>query len=233
MTSTKTAARVAGLLYLLNGSFAPFSLLYIPSAFLVAGDASATANKIRASQFLFRAGIVGELISATIFVFVGLAFYHLLKGVNKKHALLLLILVVVSVPISFLNEMNRLAALMLSRGPAYLSVFDRRQVDALVMALMSLHGSGLLLVQIFWGLWLFPFGILVFQSRFLPRILGVLLVLAGVGYVAASLASLLVPAYGHSVFMAAGLVGGIGEGSTILWLLIKGAAANQPSLEHA
>jgi hypothetical protein len=223
MTSNKTSARVAGLLYLLNAASAPFSLLYIPSTFIVAGDASATANKIRASQLLFRSGIVDELISATLFIFVGLAFYHLLTKVNKKHALLLLILVLVSVPISFLNELNRIAALTLSRSASLLSAFDQRQVDALVMVLLNLHGSGLLLVQIFWGLWLFPFGVLVFKSGFLPRILGVLLIIAGVGYVASSFTSLLFPAHGHTVFMLAGLFGGIGEGATILWLLIMGA----------
>ncbi len=223
MPSNKTAARVVGLLYLLNSAAAPFSLLYVPSTFIVAGDASATANKIRASQLLFRSGIAGELVSATIFIFVGLALYHLLKGVNKKHALLMLILVLISVPISFLNELNRIAALILSRGASFLSGFDQRQVDALVMTALNLHGSGLLLVQIFWGLWLFPFGLLVFKSSFLPRVLGVLLIAAGVGYVVSSFTSLLFPIHGHAVFMLAGLLGGMGEGSTILWLLIMGA----------
>ena len=116
MNSTKEAARTAGVLYFLSSLPAPFSLLYIPSVFMVMGDATATANKIRTSPLLFRVGIVAELISATTFIFMGLAFYHLLKGVNKKHALLMLTLVLISVPISFLNELNRVAALMLSNG---------------------------------------------------------------------------------------------------------------------
>jgi hypothetical protein len=215
MNSTKKAARIAGLLYLLNGLPAPVSLVYIPSLLVVAGDASATAGKIRASEFLFRVGIVGQLISATIFIFAGLALYHLLKGINKKHALLMLILVLISVPISFLNELNRIAALMLVRGANFLSVFDQRQLDALAMAFLRSHGSGLLLAQIFWGLWLFPFGVLVFKSGFLPRILGVLLIVAGTSYVTSSFTSLLFPAYGHEVFMMAGFLGGIGECSTI------------------
>ena len=128
MNSTKKAARVAGLLYLLNVLPAPFSLLYIPSAFIVRGDASATANKIRASELLFRTGIVAELISATIFIFMGLAIYHLLKGVNKNHALLMLILVLLSVPISILNELNRVAALTLSKGTGFLSAFRNSRI---------------------------------------------------------------------------------------------------------
>ncbi len=232
MNSTKKAARVAGLLYFLASLPAPFSLLYIPSAFMVMGDATATANKIRTSQLLFRIGIVAELISATIFIFMGLAFYDLLKGVNKKHALLMLTLILVSVPISILNELNRVAALTLANGAHFLSAVDQRQLDALVMAFFHLHGSGLLLAQIFWGLWLFPFGVLVYRSGFLPRILGVLLIPAGLGYVAASLTSLLLPPYGDIVFHIAAVLGGIGEGSTMLWLLIKGAK-DRPLAEPA
>jgi hypothetical protein len=223
MNSTKKAARVAGLLYFFSSLPAPFSLLYIPSAFMVMGDASATANKIRKSELLFRTGIVAELISATVFIFMGLAFYHLLKGVNKKHALLMLTLVLVSVPISFINELNRVAALMLSNGAHISGALDQRQLDALVMAFLHLHGSGLLLAQIFWGLWLFPFGVLVYRSGFLPRILGVFLVIACFAYLASSLTFLLLPAYGHTVTEFAMWFEGLGELPIMLWLLIKGA----------
>jgi hypothetical protein len=144
----------------------------------------------------------------------------------------MLILVLVSVPVSFLNELNRIAALMLLSGSNFLSVFDQRQLDALVMAFLHLHGSGVLLAQIFWGLWLFPFGVLVFKSGFLPRILGVLLMIACCGYVASSFTSLLFPAYGHIAFHFAAVFGGIGEGSTMLWLLIKGAK-DRPLAESA
>lgn len=232
MNSTKKAARRAGLLYVLASLPAPFSLLYIPSVFMVMGDATATANKIRSSELLFRTGIVAELISATIFIFMGLAFYDLLKGVNKKHALLMLTLVLISVPMSYLNELNRVAALMFSNGGHLSPVADQRQLDALVMAFLHLHGEGLNLAQIFWGLWLFPFGVLVYKSGFLPRILGILLIPAGVGYVAASLTVLLFPAYGDMVFNIAAVLGLLGEGTTMFWLLIKGAK-NQPLAEPA
>jgi hypothetical protein len=223
MQSTKKAARVAGLLYVLSSLPAPFSLLYVPSVFMVMGDAMATADKIRASESLFRFGIVAELISATVFIFMGLALYDLLKGINKKHALLMLTLILISVPISYGNELNRLAALILSNGAHLSSAVDQRQLDALVMTFFHLHGDGLLLAQIFWGLWLLPFGVLVYRSGFLPRILGVLLIPAGIGYVAASLTSLLLPPYGNIVFSVAAVLGLLGEGSTMFWLLLKGA----------
>jgi hypothetical protein len=223
MNATKKAARIAGVLYFAASLPAPFSLLYIPSVFMVSGDATATADRIRASESLFRMGIVAELLSATIFIFMGLAFYDLLKGVNRKHALLLLTLVLISVPITYVNELNRIAALLLANGAHLSPVVDQRQLDPLVMAFFHLHDSGVLLAQIFWGLWLFPFGILVYKSGFLPRILGVLLIPAGVGYVAASLTYILLPPYGDFVFKVSAVLGGLGEGSTMLWLLIKGA----------
>ena len=227
MTSTKKAARGAGLLYFVASLPAPFSLVYIPSVFLL-GDATATANKIRSSEFLFRIGIVAELVSATIFIIMGLAFYDLLKGVNKKHALLMLTLVLISVPISYLNELNRVAALMLSHGAQLSSVVDQHQLDVLAMAFFNLHNDGVLLAQIFWGLWLFPFGALVYKSGFLPRTLGVLLIPAGLGYVAASLTFLLFPPYGEIVFRVSAVLGALCEGSTMLYLLIRGAN-DQPS----
>ncbi len=229
MNSTKKAARVAGLLYLLVGITGAFNLLYVPSAFIVPGDATATANKIMTSELVFRTGIVSELISATSFIFLVLALYHLLKGVNKKHAALMVTLAVVSVPISFLNALNEIAALKLLSGANFLSVFDQRQLDALIMVFLSLHSHGNLVAQIFWGLWLFPFGVLVFKSGFLPRILSVFLIIACFGYLASSFTFLLLPAYGHIVSRFA-MVLTLGELPIILWLLIKGAK-DQPLLE--
>jgi len=232
MNSTKKTARVAGLLYALNGILAVFSLQYVHHTLMIHGSAAATANNILASEVLFRMGIVSELISATIFIFLGLVLYQLFKGVSKQNALLMLTLILVSVPISCLNELNRIAALELLKGANFVPVFDQHHRDALVMVFLNLHMAGLNLVQIFWGLWLFPFGVLVFRSGFLPRILGVLLIIAGFAYVASSLTTLLLPAYENIVFMFAVLLGGVGEGATMLWLLIKGVK-DRPLAEPA
>lgn len=222
MNSTKKAARRAGLLYLVMSLPAPFTLIYIPSFFMASEDAAATANKIRTSEFLFRFGIVGALIGWTLFIFVGLALYDLLKGVNKKHALLMLVLVLVSVPISFLNELNRIAALILLSGADFLSAFDPPHLNALVMVFLKLYGKGILVVEIFWGLWLFPFGALVYKSGFLPRILGVLLIPAGCAYLAVVFTYLLFPHYGDVVSKVTSLLQ-LGELPIILWLSIMGA----------
>jgi Domain of unknown function (DUF4386) len=222
MNSTKKQARRAGLLYLLAGLPAPFALLYVPSALIVPGDATATANHVRASETLLRLGIAGELISAALLIFAVLAFYRLFKGVSEKHALAMMTLILVSIPISFLNVLNEIAALVLVSGADFLSVFDRGQLDALVLLFLRLHNYGLLVAQIFWGLWLFPFGILVMRSGFIPRILGVILMIAGSAYVVSSLTSLLLPHYGHLVSQFA-MVLEAGELPLVLWLVIWGA----------
>ena len=202
---------------------APFALIYVPGKLIVPGDATATADHVRTSQALLRLGMAGELINAIGFIFVVFALYRLFRGVNKQHAALMVTLFVVSVPISFLNVLNDLAALMLVSGATFLSVFEKSQLDALVLVFLRLHNSGLLVAQVFWGLWLFPFGLLVIRSHFIPRVLGVLLIIACFAYLADSFTFLSLPAYGHLVSNFATVFEGIGELSIVLWLLIWGA----------
>jgi len=221
MNSTKKAARVAGLLYLLASIPGAFSLLYIPSHFIVHGDAAATANKILGSEFVFRLGILSEVIGFTGFIFVVRALYRLLVGVNKAHASLMVTLMLVSIPISLLNVVNEIAALKLIHGGDFLSVFDKPQRDALAMLFLNLHFQGFIVAQVFWGLWLVPFGVLVFKSGFLPRILGVLLNIACFGYLANSFVAFGVWPSG-AVSRAVGQLT-ICELPIILWLLIMGA----------
>src|SRR5215813_5485060 len=127
MTSTKRAARIAGWLYLLTSIPGFFCLIYIPSHIIVSGDAAATARKIAASEFVFRLGIVSEIASFTGFVFVVWALYRLLAGVDKTQVWLMAILLLVSIPVSLLNVLNEIAALLLIRGADFLAVFDQPQ----------------------------------------------------------------------------------------------------------
>jgi hypothetical protein len=172
---------------------------YVPSKLMVHGNAAATAGNIAASERLFRLGIAGELIVQAAFIFVALALYDLLKGVNRRHAALMLGLIVVSIPVAFLNELNAIAALILVRGADFLSIFEKEQRDALAMLFLDLHGYGFDLAGIFWGLWLFPLGLLVYRSGFFPRILGVLLMLNCFTYPVNSFMSLLLPRYADIV----------------------------------
>src|ERR1043166_738259 len=188
--SLKKRSRRAAILYFLNGLPAPFALLYVPSVLIVRGNATATANNVRSSETFLRFGMAGELFSATLVIFAVLAFYTLFKAVNRKYARAMLVLMLISVPISYLNLLNDLAAITFARGPEFLASFAQPQRDALVLFFLRLHNQGLALAQIFWGLWLFPFGILVWQSGFIPRIIGVFVIIACFGYVISSSASL-------------------------------------------
>ena len=222
MHPTDKAARVAGAVYLSMAVTAPFSLIYIPRALIVRADATATANNILAHETLFRLGIVADLITSVIFVFLVMALYRLLSGVNKEHASMMVALVLVSATVGFMNVLNNIAALTLLRGADFLAVFERPHRDALAMLFLRLHGQGLVINEIFSGLWLFPFGVLVMRSRFLPRLLGLWLIVNGFAYLALSFTGLLLPQYYDFAFRSASPAL-FGEMAIMLWLLIKGA----------
>jgi Domain of unknown function (DUF4386) len=226
MTSLSRNARVAGLLYLtlMTG---PLRLIYIPNKLFVTGNATATAQNIAAHETLFRLGILSDVFSATMIIFLTLALYRLFKGVDQGLARLVVILGSLMVtPIYFVNTINDAAALLLVRGADFLSVFDKPQRDALAMLFLHLHFHGVLVNEVFWGLWLFPFGLLVYKSRFLPRILGVWLMLACFGYLALSVTGILWPQYEDTVWNWVSPVT-FGELAIMLWLIIMGAKERQ------
>jgi hypothetical protein len=231
MNSTKKTARIAGALYLLSGVTAGVPLIYVPSTLIVDGNAAATANNILASEKLFRAAMVSELIGGILLIFLVRLLYRLLNGVDKTQASLMVTLVLISVPITFLNVLNEIAALILMRGADFLSVFAKPQRDALAMLFLGFHGDGVSLANIFWGLWLFPFGVLVMRSGFFPRILGVLLIINCFALVVVSLTSLLLPSYEDLVNRFA-IIPELGELWMMAWLLIKGAK-DQPLVAPA
>jgi hypothetical protein len=199
-----------------------FAWVYVPNKLIVTGDATATANHVRASESLLRLSIGSELIGLIVFIFVVLALYQLFKPVSEKHALAMATLLLISLPISFLSVVNEMAALIVVSGASFLSGFDQPQLDTLAYLFFRLHGQGLIVSQIFWGLWLFPFGVLVVRSGFIPRFLGYLLFIAGVGYIANSFAALLLPTHRLVVARFADILQ-MAELPIIFWLLIWGA----------
>jgi hypothetical protein len=222
MTFTKNPGRFAGLLYVLMSIPGFFSLIYVPNKLIVHGNATATANNITAHETLFRLGIACNLICQAGFILVALALYDLLKGVNQQQASLMVILIVVSIPIAFLNELNAIAALILVRGTDFLSVFEKPQRDAAAMLFLNLHSHGFDVAEIFWGLWLFPLGLLAYRSGFLPRVLGILLMLNGFTYPVNSFTSLLLPQY-EGIVSRWMMPFSFGELVFMFWLLIMGA----------
>jgi hypothetical protein len=223
MNSPQKTARVAGFLYLIIFCLALFAELFVRQSLIVPGDATTTANNIMASDGLFRIGIVSFLIEQMVFLLLPLVLYKLLKPVNKNIAALMVILVLVGIPIAMLNLLNQFAVLLLVSGADYLTAFEADQLHAQVMLFLDLYQHGIFIAKIFWGLWLFPLGYLVFKSGFLPRILGVVLIISGLGYLIDDFMVLLLPNSGAILSLFAF----IGEWLFALWLLIKGVNVEQ------
>jgi hypothetical protein len=221
----RKTARIAGFWYLLMLITGPVGMMYVPSRIIIAGDATETANNIVSFDFLFRIGIMSNIICQITFVFLVIALYNLLKTVNMNYARLMVSLVLVAVPIAFLNELTQITALLIKDNVDYLKVFEKSQIDTLTMLVLNIHQQGILLAGFFWGLWLLPLGLLVIKSGFIPKIIGIFLVLGCFSYLADSTTSLLIPRYEKVVSDILMIPLGIGEVSMIFWLLIKGVKA--------
>src|SRR3989339_284844 len=221
MNSIKKTARLAGLLYLIWVITGLYGIFFLPSQTIVKGDTAATANKILANEFLFRTGITNDIISTTIWVFIALVIYRLFKQVNERQAKLLVALVIVQIPAVFFMEALNITSLMILKGEV-LKTFEISQRQDLAMLFFKINDYGSIVLETFWGLWLLPFGQLVYKSMFIPRILGVLLILNGIAYIIPSFTSLLFPYYQTIVSQFALPFWILGEISIMLWLLIKG-----------
>jgi hypothetical protein len=235
MSWIKNPGRRAGLLYLLLLG-APLRLIYIPAKLIVPGDAATTAHNIATHETLFRFGIFADLFTGVAVIFVTLAFYDLFKRVDRRLAVLVVLLGgLLPSALYFANIFTDAAALTLARGGAglltahganVLSVFDQPQREALMMLFLHLHNQMINGNQVFWGLWLLPLAILIYRSRFLPRFVAVWLAINGVAYVAMTVMSLLLPRYAGRVsnilFPAL-----LGEMILMLWLIIRGANMEQ------
>ncbi|MDR6920743.1 DUF4386 domain-containing protein [Chryseobacterium sp. 2987] len=223
MNTPNKTARLAGFIYLIVMAAGFFSLMHVPSQLINWEDSRITFQNISSSPQLFRLGIAGSMICYIAFMLLPLVLYRLLKNVNETHARLMVIFALMSVPISFLNLQSRFSVLTIIEGADYLKGVNAEQLQSQIMLLLNSYNKGILIVQIFWGLWLLPFGYLVYKSGFLPKFLGVFLILGCVGYVANVFARTLIPdfsAYPVSSYIT--LPASIGEIGTGLWLLILG-----------
>jgi len=221
MHSTDKAARIAGALYLSTLPIALYCWSYIPGRLIVRGNATATAENIMAHETLFRVSILGDLVGHVIFICLGFLLYRLLRDVNRMWAIAMLGFVLVSGAIGFFNALNSIAAVILFRGADFVAVIDKAQREALAMFFIRLHGQGFVINEIFWGVWLFPFGVLVIRSGFLPRFLGTWLIVACFAWLVLSITELLSPGSSSAISKPLQLVT-LGEMAIALWLLIKG-----------
>ncbi|PTS97068.1 DUF4386 domain-containing protein [Pedobacter sp. HMWF019] len=224
MTKSNKTARIAGLLYLGVVITGIFSLMYVPDKLIVYGNAALTFENIAASELLFRSGIVSGLLCYIFFLFLPLVLYKLLRQVHEDMAKLMVLLAIISVPMFFINVQNEFTVLSLIKDTDYLKLFSSGQIQSQVLLSIGQYDNGMRLVHVFSGLWLFPFGYLVFKSNFLPKILGVLLMLGCFGYLIDFFGSTLIVGYSKLVISSyISLPASIGEIGTCLWLLFVGA----------
>jgi uncharacterized protein DUF4386 len=221
MPSLKKTARIAGLWYL-GFTLGPFYLMYVPSQTVVRNNAAATAARVLAHETLFRWGMLAETLSAVIFIGLALALYRLFEGVDRHRARQLAALVLVSSALGLVTVVFSAAALLVFRGGDPFSAFDAHTREAVGMLLVRMRGQAYGINEMFWGLWLLPFGWIVVRSRLLPRWLGYWLLLDSVAWVVMSVTWFLAPnvtdalfRYFQPMFMA--------EVAAMLWLLIVGA----------
>lgn len=223
MLPNNKTARLAGLLYLVLVVGGIVNLLYIPSRFIVWESPSETLSNIITSEMLFRVGILSGIVTFLFYILLPLALYKLLNHINKSHALLMVIFALTSVPISFVNMLNKFSILTLIGNANYLKELTTEELQFQVMFYLNAYNNGNQLSQIFWGLWLFPFGYLVFKSGFLPKVLGVLLMAGCFGWIISFLGGFLITDYNETTISTiVGLPAAIGEIGICLWLLIMG-----------
>lgn len=224
MTEKNKTSRIAGIIYLGVVLTGLFSLLYVPSKLINYENAALTFENITNSEALFRLGIASGLLCYTFFLFLPLVLYKLFKDTNENMAKLMVVLALISVPMYFINVQNELSALSIINNPNYLKGFTQEQVQSQVLFYIVQYDNGMRLIHVFSGLWLFPFGYLVYKSDFLPKFFGILLMLGCIGYLINFFGRLLIHDYSElGVSSYISLPASIGEIGICLWLLIIGA----------
>ena len=220
--SPRLKGRVVGVFYLINIVAGIFAEAFVRGSLIVSGDAKATASHILASQPLYRLGLAADLIGLACYIVVTLLFYDLFKPVNRSLSLLAAFFSLVGTSVLAIDTLNLLAPLVLLGGAPYLTAFNADQLQAMAYTFLKLHALGYNFSVVFFGFYCLLVGYLIFKSIFLPRILGVLLAIAGLCYLISSFTNFLsvpLPNYLSDYILAPGLVG---EGSLTLWLVIVG-----------
>ncbi len=227
----KKTARMAGILYFIYFIIHIFADVFGRSKIIVFGDAAATAQNMLASAWQFRIGIVSDLLAAVLFLLAAWALYRLLKPVNKNLALLFLLLNLGGVVIQSFSDLFMVASQLLLNGADYLKVFQVDQQQALAMLFLYIYKNGFMIAQIFYGAWLFPLGYLVYKSGFLPKILGIVLMVHCVTWLMTTFLFFLFPGFNLITYLSYPL-GFIAEFGLTLWLLIMGAKQEPSKLAH-
>jgi hypothetical protein len=232
MTSPKRLARIAGFLYLLVGIFGGFAEGYVEPKMYFAGNAAATAGNVVANAGLVRMGVVSDLLDGTVFIFLALALYSLLKPVHTSVARAMLVLVILATAITCLSALFEFEGLRVATGAVDVTAFGAAGSSALVLLLLDAQHYGLLVAQIFFGLWLAPLGYLAYRSGWFPKALGVVLIAACASYLVDLLAAFLVPEIAKTIHGFLVILPAIAEPSMVLYLLVIGVKSIKPKTER-
>jgi uncharacterized membrane protein YwzB len=227
--SLQGVARRAGALYLLFSLVAIVGEFVIPSA-MVPGDPAATARNITSAETLYRVDLLIAFVTLLLFACLVVSLHRLFQDVDRSQSMLMVVLVSIGIAVSLANMLHKFTPLVLLTDADYLSVFPRPQVEAMALNALRQFGQGAAVSTTFWGLWLFPFGILAIRSGFIPRVFGVLLLVAGIAYLTSGVTSLVLPEYRPAVSRAM-MPLYFGEVPVIFWLLFKGV--RMPRVEPA
>ncbi|KAB2879380.1 DUF4386 domain-containing protein [bacterium] len=221
-TSPQFYARICGVLYLVMIIAGGFAEVFVREGLTVSRDAAATAQNILSSELMFRFGFVADLVCLISGTFLSLIFYVMFKRVNKNLSLLALIFSILGSAVMAVNLLNQLAPLLLLHKAVYLKAFTPEQLQTLSLFFLNLQSQGYGISLLLFAFYFPIIGYLVYKSTFLPRILGFIYTLAGIGYLSNSLAMFLFPPLLALLFPYSLLPAFIGESSMSLWMIVKG-----------
>ncbi len=222
----KRQAHISGVLYLILAITGGYGIMYVPSQLVIRGDLALTTSNLLNHEFLFRSGILSNLIAQTVFLFLVLSLYKLFEKVDKGLVRTMFALVVVAVPISFFIIFNQLLALLLLKED-FTKLVVPKQMQVTTMSLLRFYDYGTVVIGIFWGLWLIPFGQLMYKSGLMPKVLGILLIVGGLAYVVDAATFVLFPDWHSFTGSIVGIASSLAELSTVLWLLIMGVSSKK------
>ena len=220
--SSPRLARIAGGLYLLNAVAAGFAFAYVLGKVFVPGDAATTAANVAANAGLVRLGVVADLFQATEWIVLAATLYLLFRHVHEGAARAMVLLVAVGAAVVCLNDAFQFESVRVATNTSYAAAFGAAGSSALVLLLLDMHHYGFLIAQIFFGLWLMPFGYLAYRSALLPRALGVGLIVGGACYLVGMLAVFLLPDTGEKINVFITIPSAIAETSMAVYLLAFG-----------
>ncbi len=222
MKNLKWEARKAGLWYLFMGISGVIGLIYVPSQILVEGDFDATVTLIREKETLFRWGIMANILCQTSFLFLALQFRRLFQEVSDYWSKLLQVLVTAAVPLAIFNTILSIGALYCAKGLPFLSGFDSRQLMSFSLLFLKINEFGVTAIELFWGLWLMPLGVLFIKAPFMPKLIGFLLLINALAYLFEWFLKGIDSPLHDLIIEILMIPLSLGEFSAILWLLIMG-----------